>query len=162
MKTAQAAARTAPLPASSSQPRLVREPDGNARVPELAIRRGGEVSPAAYRLYTWYCARRNNESEGWQVPNKKASEALGISRTRVCEARNELRRAGWIADLGEDFIKPLVGFEAVENSTLPVENSIGAIDKDRARGSTSYSPPTKTHTHTERCAPTPEGEHPGK
>jgi hypothetical protein len=155
------AAAFAPQPADPARPRLVRKPDGKARVPETAIKRGGEVSPAAYRLYTWYCARRNNESGGWRVPNKEAAEALGISRNRVCEARNELRAGGWIKDLGGDFIRPLVGFDAVEDSTQPVENSIGAvedstqpvensigaIDKDRARGSyTSYSPPTTAHT----------------
>lgn len=157
-------AQAATAPTRSSRPRLVGTPkpkqDGKARVPEIAIRRGGEVSPAAYRLYTYYCARRNNESGGWRVKDEEAAGALDLSRSRVCEARNELRRDGWIADLGGHFIRPLVGFEEVEEPTESVESPTGnvedsteivefstsGIDKDRARGSTSYSPPATTHT----------------
>jgi len=145
-------------------------------VPEIAIKLGGEVSPAAFRLFCYYCARRNNESGGWRVKNREAAEALGISRSRVSEARKELRGAGWIADEGKDFIRPLMGFQAVESSTesvefstAPVESSTesvefstGDIDKDRARGSTSHLPPTLPPTTPRpRVTPTPQSANAG-
>jgi hypothetical protein len=130
-------------------------------VPETAILRGGEVSPAAFRLYCYYCARRNNESGGWRVKNREAAEALDLSRSRVSEARKELLGEGWIVDLGADFIMPLMGFEAVESSTESVENSNAdvensnesvenstlLIDKDRAVLLLTYHPRYYPHTH---------------
>lgn len=146
----------------------MRTTTGFASIPEIAIERGGELSPAAFRLYCYYCARRNRATGGWRVRDKDAAARLGMSRSRLCEARNELRDKGWIACEEGDFIRPLTGLNHVENSTggvgssagtvedsaVSVGDSTGRIYKERARGSTdpitspnTNTPPPRAGTH---------------
>jgi hypothetical protein len=99
-----------------------------AFIPDEAIERSGEVSPAAFRLYAYYCARRNKATGGWACGDKAAAEYLKVSRSRVCEARNELARAGWITLAEGDFVTPQLGFKPVEISTPPVEISTPVVE----------------------------------
>jgi hypothetical protein len=138
----------------------MRTATGFASIPETAIERCGELSPAAFYLFCYYCARRNKVTGGWRVRDKDAAARIGMSRNRLCEARNELRAKGWIACEGGNFIRPLMGFNpvesstdavefptaSVEDSTLSVGGSTGRIYKERARGFTD--PTTSPNTDT--------------
>jgi hypothetical protein len=94
-----------------------------AFVPDQAIDRSHELSGSAFRLYCYYCKRRDREGVCWPSL-KRSAEDLRMAYTYVCEMRKELVREGWIELLKGGEVRPLVGFEAADRpSENPNESS---------------------------------------
>jgi hypothetical protein len=80
-----------------------------AMVPDAAILAASEISSTAFRLYAYYCMKRNRTQKGWNCP-QQAVLSSGLSRDQYFRGKKELLEKGWIA-AHKDFITPVRGFE---------------------------------------------------
>src|SRR5215813_3746081 len=87
-----------------------------AFIPDEAVYSSGEITHAAFKLYTCYCANRNKGS-GTSWPSRDLiHRETGISRTYISSLKTELFKAGWI-DITNDGVKPLRGFLAASEDS---------------------------------------------
>ena len=92
-------------------------------IPDQAVLASGEISSTAFRLYAFYCMRRNRKSGGYNCPRASVAAALpDIQRASYFTLKKELLSKGWI-DSNGDFIRPVKGFESPEIETLDVAKS---------------------------------------
>lgn len=66
-----------------------------AYIPDLAIERSHEVSPTAFRLYAYFCKRRNCDGVCWPSLKNIATE-LRLAYSFASETRKQLIQQGWI------------------------------------------------------------------
>jgi hypothetical protein len=92
-----------------------------AQVPDEAIDRMCEVNDKAFKLYAYYCRRRNRDT-GLCFPSLKiTAQDTGINYTYCSEMRNQLAAKGWIEITEKGEIRPLLGF--VKSSEIPNQSS---------------------------------------
>jgi hypothetical protein len=99
-----------------------------ASIPDKAILHFCDLSPAEIKVYAFYCKSRNRQSGGWKCSDLYVATEMQMSRNRVSEARSGLEKKGWIKVEQDYFIRPIFGFDSVENSTSVVENSTKSVE----------------------------------
>ena len=110
-------------------------------IPDDAILRSDEITPSAYRLYSFYCMHRNSKTGGWDCSLSQSAAETKMSKSRVSELRAELEAKKWIEVEGS-FITPVVGFKGSESRTPPFEKSnptVRKIEPHRSKNRTKCS-----------------------
>src|SRR6478672_12970441 len=93
-----------------------------ALIPDEAVLDFFQLTAAEIRVFSFYCKVRNRKTGGWRCTDRFVSDRIKLSRSRVCEARNSLTEKGWVVCEENHFIRPIYGFDVVENQTI-VESS---------------------------------------
>jgi hypothetical protein len=89
-----------------------------AFVPDEAIVDACDLSPGAWRLYGYYCMKRNKETRGWNCPKAAVlKEMPKMTKETYFRSKRELLDEGWIV-ADKDFITPIKGFRSVKNDTI--------------------------------------------
>ena len=95
-----------------------------AFIPDDAVLASGDISATAFRLYAYYCMRRNRKSQGFTCPKAMVlSDMRDISEPTYFRAKDQLISAGWIATNG-NFITPLKGFDTLKNESFESDKTI--------------------------------------
>lgn len=81
-----------------------------AFVPDQAIDRSHEIPGAAFRLYCYYCKRRDAETGLCWPSLKLCAQELQTAYTYTSEMRAKLIAAGWIEMTAQGQIRCLMGF----------------------------------------------------
>ncbi len=105
-------------------------------IPAAAALRSSEVSHAAFKLYSFYCAHRNEETGVSNPSQIQISRETSIGYSYVSELKSELADRGWIRALGGRKVFPLVGFEVASSDHPKILEEL-TID---ASGKSSDSP----------------------
>lgn len=92
-----------------------------AKVPIVAIIESTEITPSAFRLYVYFCLRRNKHTGVCFPTLRRAADDLKINYSYACTMRKELVTKGWIELFDGRFIRPLKGFE-IPNSSIEIPN----------------------------------------
>ena len=87
-----------------------------AFVPDQAIERSHEINQSAFRLYCFYCKRRNKVKRTCYPSLQEAATTLKMAYSYVSEMRHQLIEKNWIR-LDGSVITPLVGFGKTEPRT---------------------------------------------
>lgn len=93
-----------------------------ALVPDEAVERMAEVSGAAFKVYAYYCRRRNHATGDCWPSLKTTARDTGLCYSYVSEIRKELVRVGWIR-LENDRILLLCGFVVSENPKMNISEN---------------------------------------
>lgn len=94
-----------------------------AFVPDEAVVDAGKVSSGAWRLYCYYCMKRNKDSNGWKCPKSAVlKEMPDFTKGTYFRVRKELDEKGWIRIVG-DFVIPVKGFKSLKIETPNPENN---------------------------------------
>ena len=93
-----------------------------AIVPERAVIDSHQLTPSGFRLYVYFCLRRNNQSGVCFPTLRRAAADLQMNYSYASTLRRELVKKGWIRVEDERFIRPLRGFE-IPNINIEIPNS---------------------------------------
>ncbi len=96
-----------------------------AFVPDIAIERMGEVSDSAFKMFVYFCKRRNSKT-GICFPSLKTTATdCGLNYCYASVIRKELVKKGWIEIVEETVINCLIGFgnskDSLEIPNIPLE-----------------------------------------
>jgi hypothetical protein len=92
-----------------------------AKVPIIAVLESNDLTPSAFRLFVYFCLRRNGHTGVCFPTLRRASDDLRINYSYACTIRKELVSKGWIEILEGRFIRPLKGFE-IPNIGIEIPN----------------------------------------
>jgi hypothetical protein len=110
-------------------------------VPDAAVFASSEISHAAFKLYVYYCARRNSKTMDCFAGNELIKEETGITYAYISTLKTELLLAGWIGKSihHKKGVVPLKGYDAsmlehVKLSTIErtSDNKVSIIERNQA------------------------------
>lgn len=119
-----------------------------AFIPDEAIERSGEISNAAFRLYCYYCKKRNRETGNYSCPGAATAAELGMNRTQVYNVRAELIASKWISVEGE-IVTPLMGKFTLSAASVEVVTHSDNLSKVVTYNDRSVTHSDKVVTHSD-------------
>ena len=119
-----------------------------AFIPDEAVLRSHEISPAAFRLYAYYCIRRNKNTGGYNCAKSRVlSELSGMSEPSFFRARKELVASGWI-EAERDYVVPIMGFKTINSDSETIKNESARTIKNESETINSDSETIKNDRKT--------------
>lgn len=83
-----------------------------AYLPDEAIERSHELTGGAFKLYAYYCKRRDNKTGTCFPSLRRAAADLNCRHPHICTWRQELIERGWILfDRSTHLTTPILGFK---------------------------------------------------
>jgi hypothetical protein len=99
-----------------------------AYIPDIAIEKMSEVSDSAFKMFVYFCKRRNNQTGVCFPSLKTTAKDCGINYCYASVIRKELVKKGWIQLIEDRVILCVLGFGNSKDS-LDIPNSSLDIPK---------------------------------